>query len=75
MRCVAVDDNEKRREVVRRKTAKYLMKAEKLHKKHLEGEDEAAPDGKRWDVSSNTQSWSVCCARRVECPVRYRLDS
>ena len=59
MRFVAVDDNEKRREVVRRKTAKYLMKAEKLHKKHLEGEDETTPDGKRWDVSSNAHIFCV----------------
>ena len=51
MLVFSVDDNAKRREIVRRKTAKYLMKAEKLHKKHLESENSATSGERRWDVS------------------------
>ena len=44
---VAVDENEKRRDIVRKKTAKYLMKAESLHTKYLSGGESTD----HWDVS------------------------
>jgi hypothetical protein len=45
-----VDENSARREVVRRKTARYLAKAEKLHKKYLESNGDTSLSD-RWDVS------------------------
>ena len=47
---VLVDDNETRREIVRRKTAKYLIKAEKIHKQHLEDNVQGNGSSNRWDV-------------------------
>ena len=44
---VSVDENEKRRDIVRKKTAKYLMKAESLHIKYLAGGESTD----HWDVS------------------------
>ena len=44
---MAVDENEKRRDIVRKKTAKYLMKAESLHIKYLAGGESTD----HWDVS------------------------
>ena len=46
------DENSTRREVVRRKTARYLMKAEELFHSHL-AEDSATThtEQQRWDVS------------------------
>ena len=45
------DDNAGRREVVRRKTARYLMKAEDIYNRHLVGAKGPAADDNRWDVS------------------------
>ena len=42
-----MDENEKRRDIVRKKTAKYLMKAESLHIKYLAGGESTD----HWDVS------------------------
>ena len=44
----AGDDNTQRRDVVRRKTAKYLMKAEDIYNKYLAPK---GPNDNRWDVS------------------------
>ena len=44
---VSVDENEKRRDIVRKKTAKYLVKAESLHIKYLAGGESTD----HWDVS------------------------
>ncbi|ELT94065.1 hypothetical protein CAPTEDRAFT_182282 [Capitella teleta] len=47
---VQKDDNSTRREVVRRKTARYLMKAEELYHSHL-SENQSKEEPQRWDVS------------------------
>lgn len=55
---LSVDENETRREVVRRKTARYLIKAEEIHKRHLSQNlsssttDIATHPNNRWDVST-----------------------
>jgi hypothetical protein len=47
------DYNADRREVVRRKTARYLMKAEELYHAHLaESENKSKLEPQRWDVSN-----------------------
>ena len=43
------DDNLTRREVVRKKTAKYLLKAEKLYHLYLDSRERGV-HGERWDV-------------------------
>ncbi len=49
--CLSGDDNKGRREVVRRKTARYLMKAEDIYNTYLHG-DKAAASGERWQVAT-----------------------
>ena len=49
--CLTEDENAQRREVVRRKTARYLIKAEELYHKYLADVEEQ--ERNRWDVSSS----------------------
>ena len=46
------DENKTRREVVRRKTARYLIKAEEIYSNHLAAQEAATKDSQRWHVSN-----------------------
>ena len=68
-----VDENETRREVVRRKTARYLIKAEEIHKQHPSQNLSSSATGdtgthpsNRWDVSAlSIQLWDTDIANVV----------